>query len=131
MKLYVLYHAELGVYLEQLETDRDTIKTVWMKPPPEREFDPTFAATFKSPEAIAEHIATWKGPPPPGWRVVEVDADGAGYATLAACAAAGIPVATVEEMGSSWQDALIAFEPGGESERGPQWAQHAAVLSGD
>lgn len=125
MKRFVLHCAELGVYLGVMPECRrnDELRTCWAKPDAE---DLDFAATFATAAEIEAHIATWDGPPPSDWRAVEVDADGAGHATLAACEAAGLPVATDEE-----DEGPVLFRPGAEGERRAGWAKGATVIKGE
>lgn len=123
MKRYVIYSPDLGVYLSPMEGIKG-FTTLWTRPADDNEI----AATFASPEQAAKEIASWPGPPPQNWRAVEVEADGAGRATLAACVVAGLPPAEGEE--GEGLDNAVTFTPGGEGERGAGWADAATVLDG-
>lgn len=49
------------------------------------------AVTFPSEAAAEQHMAEWECGRPQGISFVPVEADAAGYASIAACVAAGLP----------------------------------------
>ncbi|HDR9103577.1 TPA: hypothetical protein QDB04_000297 [Burkholderia vietnamiensis] len=49
------------------------------------------AVTFSDEEEENAHMATWENGRPDGVRCVQVEADQAGYASVAACMRAGLP----------------------------------------
>lgn len=87
MTRYVIYCEAMGVYVGPIYGN----KQLWAKL--KRDNLRYAAETFASAEeATARGVTLWAADPsPPACRAVEVQADGAGYATLAACVLAGLP----------------------------------------
>ena len=104
---YVIHAPDLGVYLAPSE-GRGGPTTLWTHPADSDEI----AATFSSPEQAAAEVAAWPGSPPEGWRVVEVEADGAGRATMAACLVAGLPAGPDDGEWIAWRGDESAAERG-------------------
>lgn len=118
MKRFVIYSSELGVFMAPMD-GVNGFTTVWTQ----AEDSDEVAATFATPEQADDEVASWPGPPPADWRAVEVEADGAGRATLAACVVAGIPA-----VGEGVE--MVGYTPGGAGERRPGWSAEATVLEG-
>ena len=113
---FVLYSETDGVFMGVMYGD----KPVWAKL--KRDLGQYLARTFESTAEATAMISemTTRGRDTHACRVVEVQADGAGNATLAACIAAGLPEVP--------EDRPPPLPP--EPEANPDWLANAQVLDG-
>lgn len=112
MTRFVIHCEEMGVYIGPIYGD----KQLWART---KQDNLRYAAqTFSTAEeAIKRAAELWKRDlVPPMCRAIEVQADGAGFATLAACVAAGLP--------ETPEDPEFVPQPGAD------WSRNAEVLEG-
>jgi len=86
---FLIVHPEYGVYLGSHMGRGYWSKVASVGQPA--------AVTFATRQEALDYMAEWSVSPPPGIDLVPVQADGPGYATIAACVRAGAP---------GWLDAL-------------------------
>lgn len=79
----VMYHPELGVYLGSCMG-----MGFWSKLDPVSQ---EHACTFASADQAHEHMSSWECGAVEGVSFVEVETSADGYASIAACAKAGLP----------------------------------------
>ena len=112
MTRFVIHCEAMGVYIGPIYGN----KQLWAKT--KRDNLRCAAQTFTTAaEAMERAVELWKhDATPPVCRAIEVQADCAGYATLAACVASGLP--------ETPDDPDFVPEPGAD------WLRHATVLDG-
>lgn len=86
---FLIVHPHYGVYLGSRQG-----RGYWSKVD---SVGQPAAVTFASRQDALDYMASWSVSPPPGIDLLPVEADGPGYATVAACVRAGAP---------AWLDAL-------------------------